>query len=61
MSGKDMNPFVAIATMIGSFCVGIVALFLVFSPNNIQYIGSVVIPMSFLGVGLGYFAKKNNE
>ena len=61
MSKNNTNPFIAIATMIGSFCVGVVALFLVFSPQNISPIGWVIVPMCALGIGLGYFAGKNNE
>ncbi len=61
MSKKDVNPFVAIATMIGSFCVGVVVLFFVFSPSNIHNIGWIVVSMCALGIGLGYFAGKNNE
>ena len=61
MSKKDTNLFVAIAAKIGSLCVGVVALFLIFSPQNISSIGWVIVPMCALGIGLGYFAGKNNE
>ena len=52
----DKNPFVSIAAAIGGISVAIVAIVMLFSPNQAWVLAPVISSLALMGVILGFFA-----
>lgn len=55
---KEGNPFVGIAGVIGGISIGIIAVFMVFSPVNVSYSVPIVGFLALMGIFLGFSATK---
>jgi hypothetical protein len=55
---KEENVFSKITKVITQLCVGIVAIVVVFSPDNAWVLGPIIGSLAVMGISLGYFASK---
>lgn len=55
---KEENVFAKITKVITQLCVAIVAIIVIFSPDNAWVLGPIIGSLSIMGIALGYFASK---
>jgi hypothetical protein len=55
---KEENVFAKITKTIMQLSVAIVAIIVVFSPDNTWVLGPIIGSLSIMGIALGYFASK---